>query len=88
MAIGDALFDATTGGSDYGDSLLKMDTGLNVLDYFAPMDQGCRVQNDLDLGSGGPILLPTQKGTVPNELVIAGKGGDPCDSAHGSQSIW
>ena len=84
VAIGDALFDANTGGSDYGDSLLKMDTGLNVLDYFAPMDQACRVQNDLDLGSGGPILLPTQKGAVPNELVIAGKGGDPCDSTHAS----
>jgi len=45
------------------------------------MDQACRAANDVDLGSGGPILLPLQQGAVPNELVIAGKGGDPCDSS-------
>jgi hypothetical protein len=79
LALGDGLFDANTGGTDYGDSVLKMNGSLNVLDYFTPMDQGCRAMNDMDLGSAGPILLPVQKGTVPNELVIAGKGGNPCD---------
>jgi hypothetical protein len=80
VAIGDGLFDANTGGTDYGDSVLKMDGSLNVLDYFAPVDEGCRAANDMDLGSAGPILLPAQKGSVPNELLIAGKGGDPCDN--------
>jgi hypothetical protein len=80
-AIGDALFDASTGGRDYGDSLMKFNGSLSVLDYFTPMDQACRKDNDMDLGSGGPILLPTQSGSVPNELVIAGKGGNPCDSS-------
>lgn len=79
VAIGDALFDADTGGTDYGDSLLKLSGSLSVLDYFAPKDQACRLANDLDLGAAGPILLPTQKGPVPDELVIAGKGGDSCD---------
>lgn len=79
-AIGDTLFDANTGGVDYGDSLLKLDTNLNVLDYFTPNDQACRRLNDLDLGSAGPMALPTQPGSVPNEIVIAGKGGSPCDS--------
>jgi hypothetical protein len=79
VATGDALFDASTGGTDYGDSLLKLSAGLSVLDYFAPMDQACRFADDLDLGSAGPILLPVQPGSVPNELVIAGKGGNPCD---------
>jgi hypothetical protein len=78
-AIGDALFDANTGGTDYGDSVVKLSGSLSVLDYFTPMDQACRLANDLDLGSAGPILLPTQQGAVSNELVIAGKGGDPCD---------
>jgi hypothetical protein len=36
--------------------------------------------NDLDLGSAGPLILPAQPGNVPNELLIAGKGGAPCDS--------
>jgi hypothetical protein len=78
-AIGDGVFDADTGGPDYGDSLLQLSSSLSVLDYFAPMDQACRLEQDLDLGSAGPMLLPTQQGSVPNELVIAGKGGDPCD---------
>src|SRR5580658_423808 len=80
-AVGDALFDANTGGIDYGDSLLKFNADLSVLDCFTPNDESCRQLNDLDLGSAGPIVLPTQTGDVPNELIIAGKGGRPCDSA-------
>jgi len=79
-AVGDALFDANTGGSDYGDSLLKLNSKLTVLDYFTPNNQSCRQLNDLDLGSAGPMLLPTQPGNVANELLVAGKGGTPCDS--------
>ncbi len=79
-AVGDALFDADTGGVDYGDSLLKLSSGLQVLDYFTPNDQACRKLNDKDLGSAGPIVLPTQEGNVHNELIISGKGGKPCDS--------
>jgi hypothetical protein len=74
-AVGDALFDANTGGVDYGDSLLQLNGSLNVLQYFTPMDQSCRQLNDLDLGSAGPIILPGL-----DELLIAGKGGAPCDS--------
>jgi len=79
VAIGDGAFDANSGGTDYGDSVLRFHGNLSVQDYFAPMDQACRNMNDVDLGSAGPILLPKQAGSVPNELVIAGKGGDPCD---------
>jgi hypothetical protein len=45
------------------------------------MGQACRVTNDMDLGSAGPIVLPKQAGSVPHELVIAGKGGNPCDQS-------
>jgi hypothetical protein len=79
-AVGDSVFDANTGGLDYGDSLLKLNGHLSVLDYFTPNDQPCRQTNDLDLGSAGPMVLPTQLGTVPNEVLIAGKGGAPCDT--------
>ena len=87
VAIGDAAFDANSGGTDYGDSVLRFHGNLSVQDYFAPMDQACRAANDVDLGSAGPILLPTQPGSVPNELVIAGKGGDPCDQ-NGTAPIY
>ena len=79
-AVGDSTFDANNAGVDYGDSVLKLSRYLKVLDYFTPNDQSCRSANDLDLGSGGPMLLPKQSGTVPYELVIAGKGGAPCDN--------
>lgn len=78
-AVGDAVFDANVGGVDYGDTLLKLNSNLQVIDYFTPLDQACRKAKDKDLGSAGPMLLPTQPGNIPNELIIAGKGGSPCD---------
>jgi hypothetical protein len=79
-ATGNGTFDANTGGIDYGDTMLKLDSTLGVVDYFTPDDQACRAVNDLDLASAGALILPTQPGSVPNELIIAGKGGAPCDS--------
>jgi hypothetical protein len=86
-SVGDALFDANTGGVDYGDTVLKMTASLGIEDYFAPLDQSCRVKNDMDLGSAGVMLLPTQSGANPDELVISGKGGSPCD-ASGASPIY
>jgi hypothetical protein len=80
VAVGDALFDANSGGVDYGDSLLKMDGNLKVLDYFTPKDETCRQGIDLDLGSGGPVLL-TSLGSGGDEVIIAGKGGAPCEGS-------
>jgi hypothetical protein len=80
FATGDGTFDASTGGLDYGDTLIQTDANLNILDYFTPMDQACRqLPNDLDLGAGGPLIFPTQSGTYPDEVIQAGKGGYPCD---------
>jgi hypothetical protein len=80
FATGDGTFDASTGGLDYGDTLVKTDANLNVLDYFTPMDQACRLlPNDLDLGSGGPLVLPSQAGSFADEIIESGKGGSPCD---------
>ena len=77
VSTGDGTFDANTGGVDYADSVLELSPTLQVLQYFTPMDQACRapIQYDWDLGSGGPMILPTQNGNFPNELVMAGKGG-------------
>ena len=69
---GNGNFDANTGGSDYGDSVLKLSTStsLGVADYFTPDDQATLFSNDTDLGSGNPLLLP---GT--SLLVAGGKDG-------------
>jgi hypothetical protein len=83
LATGDGTFDANTGGTDYGDTVLKLSPTLQVLSYFTPMDESCRFtpapNNDLDLGAGGPMILPMQGGAFPDELVQSGKGGSPCD---------
>ena len=78
LATGNGTFDADTGGSDYGDSLLHLRPatgGLTVLDYFTPHNQQNLADNDLDLGSGGVILLPDQDAPHAHELVTGGKEG-------------
>ncbi len=67
------------GGSDLGDSFVKLSTAggvLQVADYFTPHDQGNMNTQDLDLGSGGPMLLPNLGAVAhPDVLVGAGKTG-------------
>lgn len=81
FATGNGGFDADTGGLDFGDSVLKVGMPLNgqlpVFDYFTPHDQQFLNDQDLDLGSGGPMLLPTQRPGSPHEhlLTLGGKGG-------------
>jgi len=71
-------FDVDTGGSDWGDSTLKLGwngASFGVVDYFTPYNQQTLSNNDLDLGSGGPVVLPDQPGPFPHELVAGGKEG-------------
>jgi hypothetical protein len=76
LAAGNGRFDAASGGRDYGDSLLKLDgQSLKLFDYFAPFDVAELDAKDKDLGSGGPLLLPAQRGSHPHLVVVAGKGG-------------
>jgi hypothetical protein len=71
---GNGTFDANTGGVDYGDSFTKIHptTGA-VVDYFTPYDQDILDSQNLDLGSGGSMLLPDQPGVHPHLIVGAGK---------------
>src|SRR5579864_2204708 len=50
VATGNGPFDINTGGSAYGDSILKLNgSSLSVLDYFTPDDQSSLSSNDADL---------------------------------------
>jgi len=74
---GDGTFDASTGGDDYGMTMMRIGTagGLNVEDYFAPWNQATLSNEDMDLGSGGVLLLPTQSGSHPHLAVAGDKEG-------------
>jgi hypothetical protein len=85
--IGNGLFDTTlTGGGfpingDYGNAAVKFSlTGasnsLAVTDYFTMWDTTTESQDDVDLGSGSPLVLPDQtdaSGTTQHLLLAIGK---------------
>ena len=60
LMTANGTFDADVAGSNYGDSVVKLSTagGLTAVDYFTPHDQSFLNANDIDLGAGGPMLLP------------------------------
>ncbi len=72
-------FDANAGGSDLGESILKLSTGngLAVTDYFTPYNADELSDKDIDLGSSGALLLPDGMGssTHPHLLVSGSKSG-------------
>lgn len=74
---GNGSFDANVGGSNYGDSTVKLSaSGLSVAGYFTPLDQASLYSEDLDHGSGGAaILLDQPSGPVPHLLIGGGKEG-------------
>ena len=79
VPIGNGTFDASSGGRDFGDSLLKLTlkrSSLTIADYFTPYDQARLNDADLDLGSSGPLLLPDQPGPHRHLLLQPSKGGD------------
>jgi hypothetical protein len=78
VSTANGTFDYSAGGSDFGDSLLKLSTvqnGFTVQDYFTPYNQLILDDSDLDLGSGGLMVLPDQSGAYAHELVGGGKQG-------------
>ena len=78
FATGNGTFDSSGSPTDVGDSAIRMEfaaSGLVVGDYFTPYDQRSLEINDKDVASGGPLLLPTQPGPHPKEMIQLGKEG-------------
>ena len=46
------------GGRNYGNAVIKLSPALTVNDYFTPSDQQELIDGDIDLGSGGVLILP------------------------------
>jgi uncharacterized protein (TIGR03437 family) len=79
LDAGNGTFDSDTGGTDLGESFIKLSTsgGLSVIDYFTPFNQLDLNNKDLDTGSSGSLLLPDSVGSPehPHLLTSAGKEG-------------
>ena len=82
VPTGNGDYTATTpynGTMDFGDSILRLDltNGVpTIQDEFTPSNQAYLDGADLDLGAGGPMVLPDQvSGNYPHLLIHTGKYG-------------
>ena len=79
MITGNGNFDAdssTAPNNDYGDSFLKLTSGLTVSQYFTPSDESSDNAGDLDFGAGGAAILVDQPSApIPHMVIGGGKDG-------------
>jgi hypothetical protein len=61
--------------ADQNSAIVRPANTLTVLDYFAPFNQTFLGSNDLDVGSGGVLLVPDQPGPHPHVLITGTKQG-------------
>jgi len=74
-ATGNGAFDAAAGGHDYGDSVLALSADLSTrLGNYTPANYKMLDDEDVDVGSTSPALLPRQPASrTPLMLVQGGK---------------
>jgi len=77
FATGNGAFDVSLG--DYSGSVIKMGPPtagvFSVSDYFTPFNQAALNSKDMDLGSGGALLLDQPFGSPQHLLFLCGKEG-------------
>ena len=77
VATGNGTFDTPPiPATDLGDSIVKLflnGSSITVSDYFTPYNEAAYNSGDLDVGSGGVLLLPDQTGNHPHQLLLAAK---------------
>ncbi len=62
--------------SNLANSVVKLSPDLStIVDFFTPYWEAALDQKDIDLGSGGVMVVPQQTGPTPNLLAAAGKDG-------------
>jgi hypothetical protein len=67
LSTGNGFYD---GSSEWGNSILKVDSQLHINDNFTPFDWSFLQCRDLDVSAGGVMLIPGQ-----SQLVGGGKAG-------------
>jgi hypothetical protein len=70
LTTGNGSFNGDTGGRNLGNSFIKLNSSLGVLDWFTPYNWANLNSMDADLGSAGALLIP---GT--SLIVSGGKEG-------------
>lgn len=75
VVTGNGTFDASTGGRNWGDSVIELSPDLSrILDSYTPPNYQQLDNSDADLGSTAPALLPKIPGSrTPYLLVQGGK---------------
>ena len=66
--------DSTT-TSGYSDAFLRLSPSLQLLDFFMPSNNAQLTVNDMDLGSGSPMIPPDNNSSTPQEIMGEGKDG-------------
>ncbi len=78
---GDGVFDTGASPQDFGDSFLRLTpnpgatVSMTVASSFTPLNELMLEDQDLDMGSGGNLLLPDQPGPYPHLMIGVGKSG-------------
>jgi hypothetical protein len=92
ITTGNGPYDGTTA---FGDSVLKFDSQLHLLDHFTPYDWEYLDCQDKDLAAGGLLLLPGSMealaGGKNGKLYLvntAGLGGMQANDAGATQTLW
>ncbi len=76
LITGNAVFDVTSGGDDYGDSFLQLSNNLTISSFFTPSDQATDNADDHDFGAGGAaVVLNLTSGTLKHLVIGGGKDG-------------
>jgi len=77
FGTGDGTFDAATGGTDYGDSFVKLNPTLQVSGFFTRYNEASYATANKDFGSGGMMLVPDNTySNFPYVSINAGKDGN------------
>ena len=79
FTTGNGNFTANMPGMrDYGDTVVKLKNDFSVPDYFTPSYQPTLLTQDIDLGSGGVLILPDPASNTKliSLLVACGKDGN------------
>lgn len=73
VTTGNGLYNANSGGHDYGDSVIELSPDLStIVDTYTPSNYVSLRNNDQDLGSDAPVLLPRQSSSSTPLMAVQG----------------